>query len=235
MKNYDSLYESQIEPWNYSERAIEKLRHLSLADRVKTVFTTTIHKSLLELGCSRGMQSELLLPLTQHFAAMEISAAALEVAKKRLSKIDHLGSLEFFQGSALQLPFSNNSFQLVLAADGLHEWGFSLSEKQKVYSEIYRVLQPGGIAIFSDYLKPSWFQEVLNEFQKTEFQLIDVEYFGDRPSYQLEALLKFFKNTPWAKKMIADLSLAKKLQTFGKWLGPIGSRHMMWVGKKREN
>jgi ubiquinone/menaquinone biosynthesis C-methylase UbiE len=235
MKNYDLLYQNQMEPWRYSERAIEMLRHQALAERVKKILSSSPNKSLLELGCSKGILSELLLPSTQRFAALEISASALEEAKRRLNSLDHLGSIEFQQGSALNLPYSDNSFQVVLAADGIHEWGFSLEDKQKVYAEIYRTLLPNGVGIFSDYLKPAWFSEVLTEFQKSKFEFVEVEYFGDRLSYQLEGLLKAFEKSEWAKKIVSNQSLAQKLQAIGKSLGPSGSRHMIWVGKKREN
>lgn len=230
MKRYESLYQTENEPWDYSKRAVEQIRHERLAELVKQYLQPK--KVLLEIGCSKGILSERLLSMTEHFSLLEISPTALSEAKKRLYKLEHSGSLEFQEGSALELPFSNNSFQCALAADGIHEWGFSSEQKMQAYSEIYRVLMPGGVAIFSDYLRPEWFSDVKEMFSRTKFTFILEEYLGDRPSYQLESWLKALKHFPWVKQLNASLSLAKQLQMVGKKLGPRGSRHMIWIGKK---
>ncbi len=230
MKRYESLYQTKNEPWEYSKRAVERIRHERLAELVKQYLQP--QKVLLEIGCSKGILSERLLPLTEHFSLLEISPTALSETKKRLYNMEHSGFLEFHEGSALELPFSNNTFQCALAADGIHEWGFTLEQKMQAYSEIYRVLMPGGFAIFSDYLRPEWFSDVKETFSRTSFESVYEEYLGDRPSYQLESWLKALKHFPWVQQVNASLSLAKKLQVVGKKLGPKGSRHMIWIGRK---
>jgi SAM-dependent methyltransferase len=232
MKQYDSLYRSQAEPWNYSERAIELLRYEALQGKVKNYLHP--RKSLLEIGCSRGLLSSQIAPLAEEFTAMEISATALAETQNRLHAMALTTKLHFQIGSALELPFPTESYQCVLAADGIHEWGFTKEQKQKVYAEIHRVLRPGGHAIFSDYLKPEWFSDVLSEFQNSPFQLVETEYFGDRFCYQMESLLKAFANSHWAKEIKASVKLASLLRALGKQLGPTGSRHLFWVGKKSE-
>lgn len=230
MKNYESLYQNQEEPWRYSKRAVEQLRYEALTNFVKQYLQP--QKTLLEIGCSRGILSQQLLPLTDHFSLLELSPTALAEAKKKLYSIEHGGSLEFQEGSALHLPFADKSFQCVLAADGIHEWGFSDEQKKKAYSEIYRVLLPGGHAIFSDYLRPEWFDDVRQTFAKTSFELVQVEYLGDRLSYQLESWLKALRPISWIDQIHSNISVARYLQQFGKKIGPKGSRHMIWIGKK---
>ncbi len=233
MKHYDTLYKSHDEPWNYSERAIELLRYEALTKKVEQYLRP--EKTLLEIGCSRGLLSSRIAPLATEFTAMEISETALEETRKRLQSLKLPGKLRFHLGSALDLPFPDNSFQCVLAADGIHEWGLTQDQKQKVYAEIHRILRPGGHAIFSDYLKPDWFADVLRQFQQSPFQLAETEYFGDRLCYQMESLLKAFANSTWAKGLKANVGLANLLRTLGKQLGPAGSRHLFWVGKKSES
>jgi len=66
---------------------------------------------ILEVGCNIGNQ--LLLLEEQGFSdlhGLEIQAYALEIARARAPRIG------FSQGSALELPFENNSFDLVLTS-----------------------------------------------------------------------------------------------------------------------
>jgi SAM-dependent methyltransferase len=54
--------------------------------------------------------------------------------------------VEFTQGSSDDLPFENDSFDIV-ASNGI----YNLSpDKEKVLSEVYRVLKPGGRTVFCE-------------------------------------------------------------------------------------
>ena len=62
----------------------------------------------------------------------------------RLTGLD--GQIKVHQGSALDLPFPDDSFDVVL----MQNVGMNIADKQKLYSEIARVLKPGGCYAFQE-------------------------------------------------------------------------------------
>src|SRR6188768_2609617 len=68
--------------------------------------------------------------------ASDISKDMLAVAKKKLSHID----IDWQNIDAQQLPFSDNSIDLVVCCFGY----MFVPDKPKAFAEVYRVLKPGG-------------------------------------------------------------------------------------------
>jgi len=62
----------------------------------------------------------------------------------RLTGLD--GRIEIHQGSALELPFPDDSFDVVW----MQNVGMNIADKRKLYGEIYRVLKPGGRYAFQE-------------------------------------------------------------------------------------
>ena len=65
----------------------------------------------------------------------------------KLVGLDHL--TRFVQGDATDLPFGNESFDIAWT----QHVQMNIKDKEKFYSEIYRVLKPGGKFMFYDYFK----------------------------------------------------------------------------------
>jgi SAM-dependent methyltransferase len=62
----------------------------------------------------------------------------------RLTGLDD--RIEVHQGSALDLPFADDSFDVVW----MQNVGMNIADKRKLYAEIYRVLKPGGRYAFQE-------------------------------------------------------------------------------------
>ncbi|MCM1135958.1 MAG: methyltransferase domain-containing protein [Clostridium sp.] len=92
---------------------------------------------------------------------LDYSADMMEQAKRRAEKRG-LANVRFQQGDVGALPFEDNSFDLVLSLNGFH----AFPDKEAAYSEIFRVLKPGGIFCGCFYVKgenrrTDWFIEKL--------------------------------------------------------------------------
>jgi SAM-dependent methyltransferase len=92
---------------------------------------------VLEVGCGAGkFLSSLSQDLPRHrYTGLEPNPAALEHARRNAPAV------QFFSGSAEQLPFEAESFDAVLALDVLEH----VQDPDRVLSEIARVLVPRGL------------------------------------------------------------------------------------------
>jgi ubiquinone/menaquinone biosynthesis C-methylase UbiE len=114
-------------------------------------------KSALDIGCGFG---GLLLSMQPHFESIygiDIDKLYVEWAKKRNP------SAEVIWGDANQLPWSDNSFDLVCATDVFEHINYLSQEN--VANEIMRVLKPGGYGII---IVPNKLQ-ILDEHNKVLF------------------------------------------------------------------
>lgn len=127
---------------------------------IHSVIKEKQYKRGLELGCGRGTMS-LFLHTYNHLdvTLLDNSPEALHVAKDNFSNIDARGT--FVLGSCEQLPFADNSFDVVYSI-GLLE---HLEDYQRTLAESYRVLTPGGVMISLNIPK-KWSLQILNNLYK---------------------------------------------------------------------
>ena len=90
---------------------------------------------------------------------LDYSADMMERAKRQAKKRG-LKNVRFLQGDVGKLPFEDGSFDLVLSLNGFH----AFPDKDAAYSEIFRILKPGGIFCGCFYVKgenrrTDWFIE----------------------------------------------------------------------------
>ena len=79
---------------------------------------------------------------------LDYSPDMMERAKRQAEKRG-LQNVHFTQGDVGKLPFEDESFDLVLSLNGFH----AFPDKEAAYSEIFRVLKPGGIFCGCFYVK----------------------------------------------------------------------------------
>lgn len=85
------------------------------------------------------------IPPSAKLVASDISEDMLAVAKKKLSHHD----IDWQNIDAQQLPFTNNSIDLVVCCFGY----MFVPDKPKAFAEAYRVLKPGGLFLFTTWDK----------------------------------------------------------------------------------
>lgn len=218
---FERMYRGGGEPWAYSERAVEMLR----LERVAEMVAAHAPRSVLEIGCSLGMMTERLAALPVRLVAMDISATAVGRARERLVARG-AAAPSLAVGSALRLPVAPASFDLVLAADGLNGWELSRADRTAALDEIHRVLRPGGLALLTDHMRPERFGAFVAEVAASPLRVTRVTYLHDRPSYQLEGLLKAVRHWRAARALRRSVPLARALSVVGRLFGAAGSRHV---------
>src|SRR5262249_54160222 len=99
--------------------------------------------SLLEYGCGNGIAAVLLARWGARVTALDLSTEYLAEARQRAT-INRL-PVSFVHADGEQRPFGRASFDRVWGNAILHHL-----DLERACRELYRVLRPGGIAVFSE-------------------------------------------------------------------------------------
>jgi ubiquinone/menaquinone biosynthesis C-methylase UbiE len=79
---------------------------------------------------------------------MDYSTDMLEMEKNRFEE-NSLKNIECKQGDVSNIPFANETFDIVLSMNGFH----AFPDKEKAFMEIKRILKNGGLFIGCFYVK----------------------------------------------------------------------------------
>jgi demethylmenaquinone methyltransferase/2-methoxy-6-polyprenyl-1,4-benzoquinol methylase len=87
----------------------------------------------------------------------DINDSMLKVGREKLRDNGIVGNVEYVQANAEELPFEDNSFDLITIAFGLR----NVTDKDKALASMLRVLKPGGRLLVLEFSKPQ--HELLNK------------------------------------------------------------------------
>lgn len=109
-------------------------------------------KKVLMLGCGTGEESTILKEfgaLAEDITGIDLSKNSIKIAKETYPDV------EFIVGDINNLPFDNDSFDFVYSSLAVH---YSATP-EKVYEEVYRVLNDNGEFLFSTVHPLRWASE----------------------------------------------------------------------------
>ena len=104
--------------------------------------------SILDIGTGPGW---LLVKLHQEspglrLTGLDASASMVARARKNIAKAGLSGVIEIEEGNVSRMPFSDNSFDMVVSTGSIHHW----KDPTAGLNEVYRVLKLGGYALMYD-------------------------------------------------------------------------------------
>lgn len=104
---------------------------------------------LLDIACGPGHLLVALAKLSPEVQlhGLDISPNMLDACRKKFINEGLEEHVRLFEGSAYELPFSNESFDLVVNVQGLH----CIDNAPLFFQEFVRVLKPGGIGYVLAY------------------------------------------------------------------------------------
>lgn len=107
--------------------------------------------NLLDAGCGNGrLLGYLKKKKNLFYTGVDVSAKLLSIAEKKYESEINSGSAVFKEGSILNLPFEDESFDILTSVAVMHHIPSNKYRKQAA-SEIKRVLKPGGKAIVTTW------------------------------------------------------------------------------------
>jgi demethylmenaquinone methyltransferase/2-methoxy-6-polyprenyl-1,4-benzoquinol methylase len=158
----------------------------------------------LDLCCGTGDISFALTRGGAETTGLDFSPQMLEVAAQRQSVNSKfkIQNLKFIQGDAQQLPFPENSFDIVTVGYGLR----NLTSWERGLDEMFRVAKPGARLIVLDFGKPAnaiW-RAIYFTHLKMSVPLMGWLFCGDASAYAY--ILESLKHYP------AQLAVAEKMR-----------------------
>jgi len=105
---------------------------------------------VLDVGCGLGGTARhLAQQYGCHIVGIDLTAQYIAVAKELTERVGLDDKIQLHQASALDLPFDDNSFDIAWT----EHVQMNIADKHLFYSEIARVLKPGGRLLFHDIFR----------------------------------------------------------------------------------
>lgn len=139
---YQWLYDgiSRIAALNVGGEA--RFRRLALQN-----LTIQPETQVLDLCCGSGQATQVLVEYSQNVTGLDASPLSLKRARQNVPQA------EYIQSFAEEMPFSENTFDLVHTSAAMHE--MQPEQLRQILREVYRVLKAGGIFTLVDFHRPT--------------------------------------------------------------------------------
>ena len=137
----------------------------------------------LDAGCGAGHASMAIAPYSRRVVALDLTPHMLEQVEQ-LAAERGFSHIETRQGDVEQIPFGDNSFDVVVSRYSAHHWPDPLTALQ----ECARVLKPGGRFILSDTVSPE--EPAHDTFLQTFELLRDASHVRDHTLTQWQAMFE---------------------------------------------
>ncbi len=142
---------------------LRKIPKIDLIARMKALDKIS-NPQILDVGCGTGRTAIKIAKALKNgghlfgidiYSKMAISGNSLDTVQNNaiVEKVEERTT--FKNGSAIDIPFENNSFDIVIVSSVLHEV-HDQNGQDKAMKELYRVLKPGGYLYLSEWNRTSW-------------------------------------------------------------------------------
>lgn len=150
--------------WEKRAKNYDELQWTKRAEYIKAFIKmceTNSNMTALDLGTGTGTIACALSPIVKNIIGIDISMPMLLKAQKH----NHTGNIEYMIADIRNLPFLDNSFNIITARMVFHHL---ITGINKAFTETYRVLKPGGLFCLSEGVPPC---RCVDSFYKTIFAL----------------------------------------------------------------
>ncbi|RZK61489.1 MAG: methyltransferase [Pedobacter sp.] len=139
---FEQMYSKDKDPWKFETSEYERLKY----DNTIQNIPEGNYASGLEIGCSIGVLTAMLPNKCKSLIAIDISTAAIDVAKERLGKNANVE----FRTAAIPQDYPEGQFDLII----MSEVGYylSLDDLIKSRERIFKSLNKGGVLVLVHWI-----------------------------------------------------------------------------------
>jgi len=121
---------------------------------------------LLEVSCGRGGGLNAFIaaaPGAFDATGLDVAASAIAFCRSTYGETDRM---RFVEGSALDLPFPDGSFDILLNVEASNDYG----DRPRFFAEVARVLRPDGLFLYTDSFRAAQADQMKAELASTGFK-----------------------------------------------------------------
>ena len=163
------------EPWNLVVEGYEEIGRKYLEQYSRSALAMLRYgpeTKVIDVACGPGTTALLLAPAVRHVTCLDFSAAMLAQLRRNMAAIDAT-NVEVVEGDGQALPFEDSSFDIGVSMFGL----MFFPDRAKGFSELYRVLVPGGQVLVS-----SWAPSDQSSMMRTVFAALQPDDAPPQPA-----------------------------------------------------
>jgi len=200
---------SNLNPFSTPEAVNRYATKTRLFPEEQTIFNkylTDTSQSVLDLGCGTGRT-------TRHLRDMGLNVVGVDISEKMIARAKMLHpDIDFRVGDACNLNFQDASFDTVLFSFNGLDCIYPETLRVKAIREIYRVLKPDGLFIFSSH-NALWLL-LPSRRRLRKVRRYDPPYYLDRTAYG--TLIAYFTTRSRQRRQLAENRFTL-LETYGSW------------------
>lgn len=206
-----------------AESYVSSTIHKEGKDLQKLLEMATVNgeEYLLDVATGGGHTANVFAPFVKKVTAVDLTHEMLVVADKFIKGNGHQ-NVDFVEGDAEKLPFSNETFDMVTCRIAPHHF----PNVGKFIEEAFRVLRPQGQFLLDDNVTPE--DDELDQFYNTIEKIRDFSHFRAWKKTEWLRMLelagfeivewqrfeKTFRFGPWCKRMNVSQEEKDKLSLF---------------------
>lgn len=172
-------------------------------------------KTILDIATGTGDLAIAMAKATDaKITGFDLSAGMLEVGRKKVEEQNLQNRIEMIQGDAENMPFEDNSFDVITVAFGVRNF----ENLEKGLNDIYRVLKPGGKFIILEFSQPESFpmKQLYSFYSRTVLPQIGKKISKDQSAYTY--LPDSVQAFPYGEEMKKILKKSKFVEPYDKKL-----------------
>ena len=139
---------------------------------------------ILDVGCGGGININRMASNAKRVYGVDYSIESVKLSREVNEEYINQGKVEVIEGNVRDLPFDDDTFDIVTAFETIYFW----PDIEKCFGEVKRVLKPGGIFLISTESNGS-----NNLPMKISEKLIDMTVYND------EQVTSFLKNNEFSE------------------------------------
>ena len=225
---FEQHYLASSEPWNYTGSGSEKLRYRRVIELARQFAPKP--QQVLDVGCSLGQFTGLLAGYAEKTWAIDISPTAVKRCQENIGQ--QFAAIDFQVSTLAEVDIPPNSLDVIFYCDGINSHEIDGEALQATIRQTSRLLKPGGIIIFTDYLHYRYFNHFRAKVASFGLQIIHDEPMNDKLWFHVKSWLKSGKNFAWVKNILASEKAARLFAKISALRGEKGSRHLCVIAQK---